>query len=830
MPVCRVLAAVLGLSLLLLAPVVGPVAGVPAAAAPGATVSKQVPAADTPVQVHLASVTPAVATPGSPVTLTGTVRNTGGEPVPRPVLRVRVSDRGLDTRDRVAAWADGSDTGPAGSERARVSLGRALGPGASRSFRLRIKGDAIHPGLSFGTLPMTVDLLEGPAPRIGGKHRGASGTGADGPVDGSLRTFLPWNRGGDYKPVDISWVMPLTLPPDVALFSTDPRERAVAWQDAIGPGSSIDALLTGTAGAQVTYLLDQGLVTPQLPPSPSGASSSPSSSGTRGASGSGTSGGASGSGPTSRQPSGTATPSSTDPGSPASGPTSTATAGSPGSRARSGGTGSSGTSSSGHSTGPTGSSTSGSPAGPTGSGSPSPTTSSPAQLNAGVARLAADLATRLRGTGDHLWALPYADPDLGAVLPLDAAHPTLQQAMSLPVPTSLGNATPGVAWPVSLRLDPKAVKRLRQAYAVRGGLTAAIASRSTVAGDDTRTGLAAHKTPSGLPVLAYDDRLSAIVNDATSRIDGGTSVQRFLAETMAIYQQRPAANRSLLVAPPRGFRADPHVLRTLLTQARDAPWLASTPAPTLLQRARRAKPDASPPAAPATTQPTHPGGPTYPSPGGSPLSARRLLHLTFQQLRIDGLASILTDHEDRAAQWTDTEKQLLSTRWRGAGPAWTTLADQAERAITTLRRGIHVAPANVNFLADAGSLQVTVVNDLDVDVHDVRLRLVPGTPQLRITAQPGPLHIAAHSRTSVRVHVTALGAGDVPIDAQLTTPNGTSLGSAPRVSVHVQPTGTWIYWVVGIVAGLILALGLFRTLRRGSAHRPAPPGEETTEP
>jgi len=136
-------------------------------------------------------------------------------------------------------------------------------------------------------------------------------------------------------------------------------------------------------------------------------------------------------------------------------------------------------------------------------------------------------------------------------------------------------------------------------------------------------------------------------------------------------------------------------------------------------------------------------------------------------------------------------------------------------------------PISVNFFADRGVLQITVVNDLAVPVHDVHLTLNPGQPRLQIDQQAGPLRIGAKSRTNVKLDVTAIAAGLVPIEAVLTTSNGTPLGQNARVNVRVQPTSTWIYWVLVCLASVILVLGVYRSLRRGTTRASRPLAQET---
>ena len=69
------------------------------------------------------------------------------------------------------------------------------------------------------------------------------------------------------------------------------------------------------------------------------------------------------------------------------------------------------------------------------------------------------------------------------------------------------------------------------------------------------------------------------------------------------------------------------------------------------------------------------------------------------------------------------------------------------------------------------------------------------------------------------LRVTALAAGLVPLQTTLTTPDGTVVGQGANVQVRVTPTGDWIYWALGGVAGAILLVGVWRSVRRRPAAR-----------
>jgi hypothetical protein len=193
---------------------------------------------------------------------------------------------------------------------------------------------------------------------------------------------------------------------------------------------------------------------------------------------------------------------------------------------------------------------------------------------------------------------------------------------------------------------------------------------------------------------------------------------------------------------------------------------------------------------------------------------------------IAGIASILGDGRLFADTWTDAQVQELSARWRDHPEGFTTIDTNTTAAINDVSRNVRVAPSSVNFFADQGVMQVTVVNDLAVPIHDVHLTLTPAQPRLRIERQPGPMKIGAKSRANVPLQVTSIAAGLVNVNAVLTTPNGTPLGQDASVDVHVQPPAAWIYWVLGALAGLVLVFGTQRSLRRGSTRASHPDAQE----
>jgi hypothetical protein len=262
----------------------------------------------------------------------------------------------------------------------------------------------------------------------------------------------------------------------------------------------------------------------------------------------------------------------------------------------------------------------------------------------------------------------------------------------------------------------------------------------------------------------------------------------------------------VFVAAPRSFNPDPATARRFLAAAASIPWLTTTRTTDLIAAARRAVPTASAP----VTRPTAPqlrvARPV--------LTRARIVGLERTVRTVRGVALIRDDGDAFARTWTAAAEQLASTRWRAAPTAWNTLSGRVRDATRQTTTAVKVSAGTVNFLADSGRLQITVTNDLDVPVEDVKLSVEPSNPRLRIDSQPMVLRIGPRSRATVNVSVTALAAGLVPLRTTLTTPDGTVIGQGADVLVRVTPTGDWVYWGLGGLAGAILLVGIVRSVRR----------------
>jgi hypothetical protein len=436
--------------------------------------------------------------------------------------------------------------------------------------------------------------------------------------------------------------------------------------------------------------------------------------------------------------------------------------------------------------------------------------------------LVAPLVNRLSaGAGRHtLWALPDADPDLAATVVPRPGDPTVARevAASAGLGATLGvPVTTGIAWPTDGSFAADREAGLRQAYAGIG-LQAVVGSSSALPVTSGYSGQASRRTASGLTLLAWDDELSRLTTQLATPTDGVVTAQRFLAQTATILGESSGVARSFLVAMPRSADPDAGALKQLLTTLAQTPWVQFVATGDLQQQAATQDPVAN----------TSKG--TWDLAGAAQIDGARLDRIADERKAADEIATVLgPDGQAYGDQWKTALDQLTSVRWRSDPEQLAKLEASVSSASAAATSGISVADQTTNFLADEGTLQIVVVNNLSVPVEGVRLVLEPANPRLRIVAQPDPVDIGAKSRAVVAVRAEALAAGLVPVDATLTTNDGTPIGLSGTITVRANPPGYWFYLLGGAVVLLILVFGIVRTVRRPRTP-PAPPPTPAPDP
>jgi hypothetical protein len=431
------------------------------------------------------------------------------------------------------------------------------------------------------------------------------------------------------------------------------------------------------------------------------------------------------------------------------------------------------------------------------------------------------------GSGDCT-LLPYADADLVAGQRVAAAGPRVRDLVGAAATAAATLQASGphcrsdLLWPADALVSTQRGRELA-AYLPGGRIGALVGSAaSTPAG--VVGSAAAWRTADGVPVLAYDESLSnALVGLATDEA-GVVTGQRLLADSVALFLQTPSVPRQVLLAVPREIDFEGSGLSTALNRMSDAPWIAPSGLTALLAASVTGPPvaDRTPPALIEA-----PGIPVDPSTTIKPaITTSRMAPLQQALAAVATTAKIRLDGPADLDLWSQCLTQLLSARWRADPAAYQVAMRSLRTAGTSARNAVAVTPETINFFAEAGRLQITVTNNLDVGLADLRVHLEPLSPWLRLDDQPQPVDIGPHSKAVVVVRATALAAGSVPIRASLMAPDGQEVATATTVTVRVRPTGDWIYWAMGAVAAVLLALGRWRT-RRSRGARTAAVGAKT---
>lgn len=392
--------------------------------------------------------------------------------------------------------------------------------------------------------------------------------------------------------------------------------------------------------------------------------------------------------------------------------------------------------------------------------------------------------------------LPSGDADVAAADAPGAIREVVRPQVRAGLDEADGLGARGdVAWPADGGLDPRSTAALGDLY---GATPTVIVSRDALA-DAPDAIHAFQRSSDDAPLIVTDPVLGQLTATATDDSSALLARQRLVAETATILGELPGTSRTIAVLPERSALPDPESYAELRDAALRIPWV--TPG-------SLADAETQEGAQPLQVQPIAPGS-----------TGPMLTEHDARRLQQDGrtrraVASVRSDGDTWSAALAETQAQLLSARWRGSDWHYHRLLVREHTSVTHLDDELQINSGDVNFFADTGRLQVTVENHSDVELHDLQVRLTPGSPILRIVNDPEPITIGPGSRRTVTVQADALAPGRVPVDIAVTDPSGRSLSPPAELRVRVSPTGSWIYWGVGAAALGLLALGTWRTVRR----------------
>lgn len=422
-----------------------------------------------------------------------------------------------------------------------------------------------------------------------------------------------------------------------------------------------------------------------------------------------------------------------------------------------------------------------------------------------------------------MWWLPSDDPDLTALQKQGpAGRNLLGRDFARPLPAGVGSVgETRLVWPTG-KLAGTAVTSYAQGFATRSkSPVIALLPGSAISRPSTTT--ATHRTAGTSGVLTYDAQLSTAFS--TPSTSPGTQTSRLLTQTLALYQQSPGTPRSIALVAPRSGGANPTQLAAQLDALSTADWVTLRTGTQTVTALRSAPPTS------LLTTPRKDGG--MPKVPGSAITAAELNDVAAGRQRLTALQSVLVDGADVIPARKRALDIIGSTRWRGSTAKLAAVADRNTAAVAALLHKLTIRSSTINFFADSGDISITVSNELNRPVRGVQLDVQPRKYLIRVTDPVKNVNIDAGSRATAQFHIEAVGAGTVPVDAVLRAPDGTPLtdSDAPsQLKINVHPTSGWIMWVLGVLAGLILAIGLWRAVRRGPRTASAPAATDSPTP
>ena len=358
-----------------------------------------------------------------------------------------------------------------------------------------------------------------------------------------------------------------------------------------------------------------------------------------------------------------------------------------------------------------------------------------------------------------------------------------------------------VAWAPGGALRPETLLALQA-----GGVEEVVLGTAGISGGDAATGLdgatAAARTTVGTPsgpmdALVADATLGEIVGLAEQTAGGARMAeQRYLAELAVLGLQAPAGSeQTVLVAPPREIDAGPEGAGAMMADTTGLPWLRPVTTDEL----------AAGPASPAGELVT---------PAAAGLDAAGVSEVVQAVAVRDDVAAAVVGDADTALQAYDAAiSRTTSAAWRSDPAAFREAAGALRSTMDRLRgRVTLVAPADGTYSLGSSDapLVLTVRNDLPfaVDVLlDVRTR---GNRGLSI-ADIGVQRLEPQQRTTLQVPTEVRQSGGFAVTAQLTTPDGGSLGDRIQLQVKSTAYGS-ISLLITIGAAVLLGLLFLRRL------------------
>ncbi|MFE7751085.1 DUF6049 family protein [Streptomyces sp. NPDC057428] len=406
-------------------------------------------------------------------------------------------------------------------------------------------------------------------------------------------------------------------------------------------------------------------------------------------------------------------------------------------------------------------------------------------------------------------ALPFADPDLASIAHrgknVSGTLSHLQTATEVAGKTveTVLHVKPSTdfAWPVDGAIDPSVVD-----VATSAGAHKVIARSDSIAetGGLPYTPTSARPIGGGTTAVVADHRLSTAFTGDMAKAGASTlAVQKFLAQTLALTEQAPDDERSIVVAPQRTPTAAQAQTMARALQALTAErWTQ----PLDLAAASEEKPDAQ-----ATTK--VPRASQYPK----KLRSQELPTQAFQDIRttqesLNSFQVILTQSDRVVTPFGNAINRSVSTSWRGRPLEAQRYRDSVRTYLQSLTDEVQlIAKTDVTLSGRSATIPVTVQNKLVQGVDHLVLRLTSDNAT-RLKLNDGgavaeqPIKIAGGHSQSVKFDAAANANGEPRVTARLFTTDNVPYGEAMTFTVKVsEVTPTVLLVIAGGLLLLVLA-------------------------
>ncbi len=420
--------------------------------------------------------------------------------------------------------------------------------------------------------------------------------------------------------------------------------------------------------------------------------------------------------------------------------------------------------------------------------------------------------------GREILRLPWSDPDLAAVAHAGAADPAtdlLRLAGAVTGSTEDSPLWTGVA-DVLWAADeiPDQVTATRAATSAPGVPLVVGPTALPTTGTGTPSAPASVPTEAGtVTALVPDATLSSLLSTPAAVQAGvtpATAAQRVLAETAVLARATDAASTFVLATTPRDWEPSTAVTTAQLKALASAPWVDTVSVADVLtaDAAGLADGDGAVRAElPASER------------AASELTPAWVNALSGDWRAATEFAAVVPD-PDALLEGLDADLVApLAVAWRADPEGRAAAVDQARTRAVHRQSGLSVLLSE-QFTVVSSSAQITVAvhNELDQPA-DVRVELRPRKGCLD-TARSAMTTVAAQTESSVTLTLRATANCDVVVDVSLVSQTGRELVTPVSFSARVAPTIESVGGiVVGVLLALVLAFGIWRTVRRGQTAR-----------